>query len=95
MTIDEIKQKLVEQGKDPNDFNIKIMQNSYSYTPKWFYEHKKIAKQQDKPIKEDVDVVAETAVTVMSDVSVTAETVAQLMVEIQILKSELEALKNG
>jgi hypothetical protein len=47
MTIEEIRQELVEQGKDPDDFTILITENGYSVTPKWFYETKQLAKQED------------------------------------------------
>jgi hypothetical protein len=59
---DKIKQELIDQGKDPNDFDIKTFKNAYSVTPKWFYEQKQIAKKENKPIIQDVDDVAEMLV---------------------------------
>lgn len=56
MTVEEIKQELIEQGKDPNDFNIEITKNGYSVTPKWFYEQKTIAKREDTKLKQGIDI---------------------------------------
>ena len=67
MTLEEIKQELIDQSKDPNDFNIKITENGHSITPKWFYENKKIAKQEDEPIIESVDTTMLAMVDVYED----------------------------
>ena len=107
--IGQLEQELIEQGKNPNDFNIRVTENGHTITPKWFYETKQIAKKEDKPIKEDIDVTAETVVYTTSDVAdlaetvvvsmedslTMAETVSQLMMEIDELKQELEEIKNG
>lgn len=45
--IEEIKNQLMQEGKDPNDFEIDVVGDSYSVTPKWFYEQKQIAKKED------------------------------------------------
>lgn len=47
MNIEEIKQGLIEQGINPEDFKINTSENGYSVTPKWFYETKQIAKKED------------------------------------------------
>ena len=45
--IEEIKNQLIQEGKNPNDFEIDVVGDSYSVTPKWFYEQKQIAKKED------------------------------------------------
>ncbi len=91
MTIEEIKQELIEQGKDPNDFNIKIIENGYTITPKRFYETKQVARKEGKLMKEDVDVVAETLVLAMMDI----EDLAGMLVYALNKIDELEAKLNG
>ena len=91
MTIEEIKQELTEQGKDPNDFNIKIIENGHTITPKRFYETKQVARKEGKLMKEDVDVVAETLVLAMMDI----EDLAGLLVYALNKIDELEAKLNG
>lgn len=86
MTIDNIKKELRDLGQNPDDFNINITENGYSVTPKWFYETKQVAKQEDKPIKEDVDIVAETAVFAMMDIQDLAEMLVYALNEIETLK---------
>lgn len=56
MKLNKIRQEIIDRGQSPDDFDIKITENGYSITPKWFYETKQIAKQEDKPIVESVDV---------------------------------------
>lgn len=46
MNLDDIRQSLIDQDKNPNDFNIEIFENGYTVTPKWFYETKQIAKKR-------------------------------------------------
>ena len=93
--IEEIKNQLIQEGKDPNDFNITITENGYSITPKWFYETKQIAKQEDKPIIEDTNVIGETVAYNLIDMNDIAETLALVLIEINNLKAEIEALKGG
>lgn len=91
MTIEDIKQELTEQGKDPNDFDIKIIKNGYSITPKWFYEQKQIAKKEDAPIIEDVNDVAEFATITALD----KDEIAEMLVYALQRIDELEARLNG
>jgi hypothetical protein len=91
MVIEEIKQELIEQGKNPDDFNITITENGYSITPKWFYENKQIAKKEDKPIIEDVNDVAELTTIVAMDKDELAEMLVYALQRID----ELEARMNG
>lgn len=93
MVIEEIKQELIAHGKNPDDFNIKLFENGYSVTPKWFFENKEIAKKEDKPIKEDVNDVAITTAYVLEDSMVIAETVAFLLLKIDSLETEIATLK--
>lgn len=57
MTEEEIKQELIEQGKDPADFTIKIYENRVSVTPKPSYEAKKIIENviKKEKIKERIE----------------------------------------
>lgn len=91
MTIEEIKQELINQGENPNDFNIEIFENGCSVTPKWFYEQKQIAKKEDKPIIQDVNNVAELTTIVAMDKDELAEMLVYALQRIE----ELEAIING
>lgn len=91
MTIEEIRQELAEQGKDPDDFNITINGNGYSITPKWFAETKWIAQKEDKPIIEDVNTVAEIATINALD----KEELAEMLVYALQRIDELEGRLNG
>lgn len=93
MTIEEIKEQLREQGKDSNDFNITVLENGYSISPKWFYETKQKIKKENKPIIEDINDVAVTTAYVLEDTIITAETVAFLLLEVKNLKDEIKTLK--
>lgn len=91
MTLGKITQELIEQGKNPNDFNIKVFEEGYSVTPKWFYEDKQIAKEEDKPIVEDVNDVAEFATIIAMD----KDEIAEMLVYTLMKIDELEARING
>lgn len=91
MTLVNIIEELINQGKDPNDFNIKILEDGYSISPKWFYETKQIAKQEDEPIIEDVNDVAElTTITAMDK-----DELAEMLVYALQRIDELEEMING
>ena len=89
--IEEIKNQLMQEGKDPNDFEIDVVGDSYSITPKWFYEQKQIAKKEDEPIIEDVNDVAELTTIVAMDKDELAEMLVYALQRID----ELEARING
>lgn len=91
MNLEDIKQELIEQCKNPDDFNIQITEEGCLVTPKWFYEIKQIAKLQDKPTKDDIDITAETLVLTMMDVEDLAEMIVYALNKID----ELEAKING
>lgn len=91
MSIEEIRQDLINHGKDPNDFNITFTENGYSITPKWFYEQKQIAKQEDEPIIEDVNDVAELTTLVAMD----KDEIAEMLVYTLQRIDELEEMING
>lgn len=96
MTLEEIKQELIDNGQDPNDYEILITENSCQYwkkgfEPQWFKNNKQIAKEEDEPIKQDVDIVAETTAITMMDMETLADTVVYLMGKVE----ELEGRLNG
>ena len=93
MTIEEIKQELINQGKDLNDFEITITEDGHTVTPKWFYEYKKIAKKEDEPIIEDVGDIGETVAYNLIDINDIAQTLAAVLLEIDNLKNEIKTLK--
>lgn len=93
--IEEIKNQLMQEGKNPDDFEINVVGDSYSVTPKWFYEQKQIAKKEDKPIIDDVNTIGETVAYNLIDMNDIAETLAIVLIEINNLKAEIEALKGG
>lgn len=95
MDIGTIKQELLKQGQNPEDFDIQVFEHGYSITPKWFHETKKIAKKEDKPIIEDVNDVAITTAFVLEDNMTVAETLAITLLEIENLKTEIALLKGG
>lgn len=47
MNIDEIRNDMAKQGKDLDDYNIKLTNNGYTATPKSHYELKQIAQKED------------------------------------------------
>lgn len=87
---EEVRQNLLEQGKDPNDFNIVVTENGHSITPKWFYENKQIAKKEDKPIIEDVNGVAEMTTIVAMDKDDLAEMLVYALQRIDELEERLD-----
>lgn len=91
MISEQIKQEIINQGKNPDDFNIKITENGYSITPKWYYEQKRIAKLEDKPIIQDVNDVAELTVLTAID----KDEIAEMLVYALQRIDELEARLNG
>ena len=95
MKYEDIVKELSKTDKDIDDFNIKVTENGYSITPKWFYENKQIAKKEDKPIIEDVNTIGETVAYNLIDMNDIAETLALVLIEINNLKAEIEALKGG
>lgn len=52
--IDEINQQIIAAGENPEDFNIKIEENGYSVSPKWFYETKQIAINEDAKVMSEL-----------------------------------------
>lgn len=88
---DEIINSIIEQGLDPNDFEISITGCGRTVTPKWFYETRQIAKKEDKPIIEDVNDVAElTTITAMDK-----DELAEMLVYALQRIDELEEMING
>lgn len=90
MNIDEIKQELLEQGKNPDDFNVVITESGYSVTPKWYFEQKQIAKEEDKPIIEDVNDVAEFATITAMDKDEIAEMLVYALQRLDALEERLD-----
>ena len=86
MGIEQIRQNLIDQGFDPDDFDIEITEEGYKVTPKWYWEHLQKAKEADKPIMEDVEVVAETTVYALMDIETLAEMVVYLLNKVEELE---------
>lgn len=55
MDLENIREEIEKEGKNPDDFNVDIREGGYSVTPKWFYETKQIAKKEDEKLKNEVD----------------------------------------
>ncbi len=89
--IEEIRKKLLEQGENPDDFIITIKGNTTHIYPKWFYEIKKVAKNEDKPIIADINDVAELTTFTAIDKDELAEMLVYALIKID----ELEARING
>jgi hypothetical protein len=53
MTLEEIKQELLKNGKDPEDFDIVISESGHLVTPKWYYQHKQITRKEIEPVEQE------------------------------------------
>lgn len=91
MIIDNIKQDLINNKQNPDDYDITITEYGYKVVPKWFYETKQIAKKEDKPIIEDLNATAEFATITAMDKDEIAEMLVYALQKID----ELEARLNG
>lgn len=88
-----IRQELVNNGKNPEDFNIEVKENFIKVTPKWSYQIRQLVKEEDRPIIEDVNAVGETLAFVLMDNNDIAETLAFALLKISELETEIAALK--
>lgn len=86
-----IKQELIDDGLNPDDFNISEENGVIKVVPKWYYEMKQIAKKEDMPIIDDVNAVAELTTMTSMDKDELAE---MLVFALQKL-DELEEKMNG
>lgn len=93
MDLETAKKDMIAKGLNPNDFNINIKEEMYSATPRRSYVAREVAKNEDKPIKSDVDEVAITSAFILEDSMTTAEMVGMALLEIEELKAEIASLK--
>ena len=89
MTIEQIRQQLIEEGINPDD--VLVLPNAdgtgYQVWQKQYApDYARFADQQDTPIKEDVDTTAETVVYTAMDVQDLAEMLVYALEEIEALK---------
>lgn len=92
MTIEEIKKQLIEQGLNPEDYLILLEKNGYQIWKKEVApNYARFAMQEDKPIKLDVNDVAEFTTIIATDKDEIAEMLAYALQKIQ----ELEGKVNG
>lgn len=94
-SIDQIRQTIISEGYNPDDYIIDVRDNGFSYYPIYNPKIRKAFEKGDKPIKEDVNDVALSTAYILEDTMTTAETVAFLLLEIASLKAEIETLKGG
>lgn len=96
MKIDVIKREMTNNGQDPNDYIIVINGDVVTvwekdFAPKPLLNARHLAKQEDKPIIEDVNATAElTAITAMDK-----DELAEMLVFALTRIDELEARLNG
>ena len=89
--MEDIINQLLADGKNPDDFNIEITENMVKVIPKWSFQPRQIAKEEDMPIIEDVNTVAElTTITAMDK-----DEIAEMLVYALQRIDELEARLNG
>lgn len=63
MMIEQMRQQLIDEGKNPDEYSIFIGQNGYSIwkkevAPNWMKASEQEAKYGDKKVKADVDYLA-------------------------------------
>lgn len=87
MTIDEMKKQMIKDGQDPNDYCIFQSEFGFSVFKKEFSpSHAKYTDQENQPVKEDLEVVAETSVNASMDLQEIANTLVYALEEIEKLK---------
>lgn len=52
-TFGELEKELINSGKNPNDYEIKIFENGYSFTPKASYEMRQVAQEENEALKKE------------------------------------------
>ena len=92
MTSDDIKKELIEQGLNPEDYSILLEKNGYQIWKKEVApNYARFATQEDKPIKLDINDVAEFTTVIATDKDEIAEMLVYALQKIQ----ELEGKLNG
>lgn len=91
LTKDEVIQFIINRGDNPNDFKITSTDDMLKIEPQPSFEQRQVARQEDKPIKEDVDLVAEIALINAMD----KDDITQLLMYALEKIDELEAKING
>ena len=94
MIIEQIRQQLINEGLNPDDYAILPNADGQGYQA-WKKEvapsFARFAIQEDKTQKEDIDIVADTAVIAMMNIETLADTVVYLLGKVE----ELEGMLNG
>lgn len=90
ITVEEVKDILQKSNRNPDDFNIKIFENGYSVFPKWSYQPRQIAKEEDTPIIADVNDVAEFSTIIAMDKDEIAEMLVYALQKIDELEARLD-----
>lgn len=95
MNIENARQDLINRGYNPDDFNIVKFDGGFSISPKPSFEQRKVAKEEDAPIVNDVNDIGEVLGVTLDDTVSIAETVGALVDIVMDLQQELENLKGG
>lgn len=53
MTYEEIVQEIIATGKNPDDFNITILDNGYKVEPRASYEIREVAKKENEFLEQE------------------------------------------
>ena len=84
---------LLTKGFNLSDFDVNVSENGYSIVPLPSFEQRQIAKQEDEPIKVDVNDIGEVLGITLDDTITTAETVGMLIDIIVDLQTRVEELE--
>lgn len=93
LTYESISANLIAQGKNPADFKIDIYEDGYNVTPLPSYFQRLVAKQEDEPIKLDVNDIGEVLGITLDDTMSMAETVGVLVDIVMNLQARIEELE--
>lgn len=55
-TIDEVKRELIDAGKRPDDFDIKVFEDGYSIVPKMSHMIREITLEETLPVVENLSI---------------------------------------
>lgn len=87
----EIIHELEQAGQNPLDFNITIFEGGCKVEPRYSFEPRMIAKEEDRPIIQDINDVAELTTLTAID----KDEIAEMLVFALQRIDELEDRLNG
>lgn len=88
--LESIKKEMLDDGLNPDDFNISMEDGVIKVVPKWYYEMKQIAKKEDVPIIDDMNAVAELTTITSMDKDELAEMLVFALQKIDELEERID-----